>query len=66
MSASVSFKDDSSFANAAIKQSIPNKFDGWNVNYRYDLIDILGKGSYGQVAKAIDRYAYFKHALFIK
>lgn len=30
-------------------------FDNWAVGSRYELLDILGKGSYGQVAKATDR-----------
>lgn len=30
-------------------------FDSWAVGNRYELLDVLGKGSYGQVAKATDR-----------
>lgn len=30
-------------------------FDSWAVGPRYELSDVLGKGSYGQVAKGIDR-----------
>lgn len=27
----------------------------WDVGRKYKLYDVIGKGSYGQVAKAIDR-----------
>eukprot|EP01038_Epipyxis_sp_PR26KG_P005366 gene5366-7442_t len=37
------------------KTSHPSKFDSWEVTNRYDLTEILGRGSYGQVAKATDR-----------
>lgn len=32
-----------------------NKLEGWEVGSRYQLTDLLGKGSYGQVAKGIDK-----------
>jgi len=31
------------------------KFENWVVTNRYNLTELLGKGSYGQVAKAVDR-----------
>ncbi|KAJ1395932.1 kinase-like domain-containing protein, partial [Ochromonadaceae sp. CCMP2298] len=33
----------------------PSRLEGWSVTNRYNLIELLGKGSYGQVAKATDR-----------
>ena len=34
--------------------SIDKNLENWNVGTRYKLLNLLGKGSYGQVAKAID------------
>ena len=36
-----------------------NKQTAWDIGSRYDMGDLLGKGSYGQVAKAMDRFDKF-------
>jgi mitogen-activated protein kinase 1/3 len=37
--------------------ALPEDFSDWAVGDRYELIRILGRGSYGEVAQAVDRYA---------
>lgn len=56
MTSSVSF-DESSMVTGKVQKvnSQFGKFANWSVGSRYDLTELLGKGSYGQVAKAIDR-----------
>jgi serine/threonine protein kinase len=38
------------------KVPAPSRLENWSVTNRYNLIELLGKGSYGQVAKAVDRH----------
>jgi hypothetical protein len=40
---------------AKIQKTSHNAFDSWEAGPRYSLSELLGKGSYGQVAKATDR-----------
>jgi hypothetical protein len=37
--------------------TLPDDFSDWAVGDRYDLLRMLGRGSYGEVAQAIDLYA---------
>jgi hypothetical protein len=49
---SVSFEDT---ASSKLRKTGHNpNFDSWEVGSRYHLTEILGKGSYGHVAKALD------------
>lgn len=40
---------------AKLQKTSHNAFDSWEAGPRYNLTELLGKGSYGQVAKATDR-----------
>ena len=53
--AGVTFKDDPSAKSSQSKYQNVGKFDSWEVGTRYNVTELLGKGSYGQVAKALDR-----------
>jgi len=39
------------------KQDLTEDFSEWAVGDRYEMMRILGKGSYGEVAQAVDKYA---------
>lgn len=45
--------ESSSRSNEAVAR---HKFSHWNVGNRYVCKDLIGKGSYGQVVKCLDRY----------
>lgn len=44
-------------ANSSKGGALPEDFSDWAVGDRYELIRILGRGSYGEVAQAVDRDA---------
>ncbi|CAB9517063.1 Mitogen-activated protein kinase HOG1 (Fragment) [Seminavis robusta] len=48
-------KSDSSVGARPV--SLTEDFSEWAVGDRYEMIRILGKGSYGEVAQAVDKYA---------
>jgi hypothetical protein len=57
MRSNVSFDDSAMAKSTAPKAAAApqSKFDSWEVGSRYGISDLLGKGSYGQVVKAVDR-----------
>ena len=57
MRSNVSFDDSAMAKSTAPKAAAApqSKFDSWEVGSRYVISDLLGKGSYGQVVKAVDR-----------
>jgi hypothetical protein len=38
------------------KDAIKNKLPQWEIGPRYQANEVVGKGSYGQVIKALDRF----------
>jgi len=41
----------------AAGSALPEDFSDWAVGDRYEMVRILGRGSYGEVAQAVDRHA---------
>ena len=54
----VKFRDEDINTNVKMQKTthFNGKSDTWEVGDRYDILEILGKGSYGLVAKAKDKY----------
>ncbi|RYH02066.1 hypothetical protein EON65_48050 [archaeon] len=52
----VSFQEDAMAGKVRKTFKQQSVFDSWDVGERYEVLENLGKGSYGAVAKAMDRY----------
>jgi hypothetical protein len=55
MKHTVSFQEHPSAKMARNSATPPDPFVGWEVGLAYELLEVLGKGSYGIVAKANNR-----------
>ena len=54
MSQNVRFQDADNVKTQKVFRNDSVRFETWEVGSRYICSELLGKGSYGQVAKAID------------
>jgi hypothetical protein len=46
------------------KDAIKNKLPQWEIGPRYQANEVVGKGSYGQVIKALDRFVFVLYLSF--